>query len=74
MLTEKPAEGVKGYLLKDLNGKYFFRVYTDDGFIDYTLRAQEIPIELSSNFVSLYDGDNPKLDFSSQVLGKNKSD
>lgn len=70
--TEKPAKGVKGFLLWDVfNKEYTFRVYhKEGGFTDYDLCAEEIEVELTSNFNSLYDGDKPKLDFSSRALGK----
>lgn len=71
---ETPAKGTKGFLLWNPFDKcYFFRIYNEDkSFTDYDLRAEEIAVELTSNFVSLYDGDNPKIDFSSEVLGKPK--
>jgi hypothetical protein len=71
--TEKPAKGVKGFLLySPFTKKYFFRVYDPEDkkiFVDYDITAEDIEIELLSNFNSLYEGERNRLDYSSKVLG-----
>jgi hypothetical protein len=75
MIQEIPAKGIRGHLLySPFANKHFFRVYSDDreSFVDYDVTADDIEIELLSNFNSLYEGENRnKLDYSSKVLGKN---
>lgn len=74
MNIEKSAKGVKGFLLYNpFTKKHFFRVYDHKDksiFTDYDLIAEDIEIELISDFNSLYEGERNKLDYSSKVLGK----
>jgi hypothetical protein len=75
-MKEKKAKGTKGFLLySPTNLRYFFRVYNKKNprkFKDYDIRAEEVKIELLSNFNSLITNDDGSrvLDFSSKVLGK----
>jgi len=72
--TEKPAKGVKGFLLySPFTKKHFFRVYDPEDksvFVDYDITAEDIEIELLSDFNSLYEGKRNRLDYSSKVLEK----
>lgn len=72
--TEKPAKGVRGFLLySPFTQKHFFRVYDPEDksvFTDYDITAEDIEIELLSNFNSLYEGERNRLDYSRKVLGK----
>lgn len=62
-MVEKPAEGVKGFLLYDPHrDKYFFRVYGDvdpetgrKKFTDYEIYAEEIAVTIESRYVSLFE-------------------
>lgn len=70
---EKSAKGVKGYLLYDPYHKcHFFRVHNKKDpakFKDYKITAEDIEIELLSNFNSLIEleGGENILDYSSKV-------
>lgn len=77
MISEKPAGGVKGFLLySPFTHKHFFRVYESEDkrkFTDYDLRAEDIEVELLSDYNSLYKNEesgNAAIDFSSKVLGR----
>ena len=57
MIFEKPAKGVRGFLL--WNDSYFFRVYNEKDrsqFIDYKICAEDIEIEILADGLSLYEG------------------
>ena len=75
-LNEVSAKGIRGYLLySPIGNRYFFRVYDKDNpkeFKDYKITAEDIHIELLSDFNSLveYDDGSRSLDYSSKVLGK----
>lgn len=78
-MKETNAKGTKGFILYSPfggKGRYFFRIYKEDGtFEDYDLRCEELEITIDSDFYSLYDSDGNKfLDFSSEVLGRKKND
>jgi hypothetical protein len=73
--TEKCAKGIKGFLLySPIGNRHFFRVYDAVDkkiFTDYKITAEEIEIELISNFNALIqDSGGNRLDFSSRILGK----
>jgi hypothetical protein len=71
----EPAAGVKGILIRDLNGEITFRVYHDDGqFTDYEIRHDDLGVTIDENeLASFYkvDGHNI-LDHSPEVLGLEK--
>jgi hypothetical protein len=79
--TEIPAAGVKGFLLLNPHTNlYFFRVYdpdpgdgTPNKYTDYDLTAEDIEVELSSNYNALFKRDGQRrgaLDFASTVSSK----
>jgi hypothetical protein len=69
-MIETNAKGTKGYFLSLKNG-YVFRVYEGKNFVDYKIRAEEINVEILSDYYSFYEENNEKfLDFSSKALGK----
>lgn len=76
-MNEKPAKGVKGFLLySPFTHKHFFRVYdkTDKSkFKDYDICAEDIEIEIIDQFTVLRTGKDGvgKLDYSARVLGHN---
>ncbi|HEU0203591.1 MAG TPA: hypothetical protein VFR86_24540 [Burkholderiaceae bacterium] len=68
----RPAAGIKGFLLRGVDGKYFFRVYRDAGeFIDYELRHDDLEVTVSVDaLASFYEiGERRILDHSPEVLG-----
>ena len=70
--TVSPADGVTGFLLKSLDGSFFFRVYGSSGdFIDYDIRHDDLQVTISPDaFASFYKiGDSLLLDHSPEVLG-----
>jgi hypothetical protein len=78
MTKEKIATKTKGYFLyspfgEEKCGRYFFRTYNKDGsFIDYDIRAEEVEVQITSEWISLYKSDNNLnyLDWSSKTLGR----
>ncbi|MCK9458379.1 MAG: hypothetical protein M0R80_01900 [Proteobacteria bacterium] len=77
MNEEKPAKGVRGFLLySPFVKKYFFRIYNEDKtFEDYDLCAADIEVEIIDNSIALYSGSRNKVDYTSKVLGiKDKND
>ena len=80
IVTEKPANGVKGYILYNIfDHEYFFRVYDHGKHTDYRLAAEDIKVEIiSGDHLSLYERESEdedvenKLDWSSAYLGKSK--
>jgi hypothetical protein len=69
---EKSAKNQKGFLLySPIKQGYFFRIYHGETFTDYDLYAEEIEIQIVSDWVSLYESEEKnKLDFNSKTLGK----
>jgi len=74
-MTEKPAKGVRGFLLNQGTERYYFRVYREDydeyghrEFDDYQLRAEDIEVTIGSSVISLYEHEGTKwLDWSSKI-------
>lgn len=74
-MKEKPAKGIKGFLLySPLTKDYFFRVYNKKDkrkFTDYQITAEDIEIKILSRFNALIEKDGHYyLDYTSEVLGK----
>lgn len=69
-INETPAEQITGYLLKDKDEKYFFRVYDSIDkkiYKDYKLKAEDIKLQILSNKLSLYESNEEnKLDWQSR--------
>lgn len=80
-IKEQGAYNIKGYLLYDPIKKYhFFRVHDKEDsskFEDYELTAEDIEIQLLSDFNALVENEDGSkvLDYNSTVLGRkyNKS-
>lgn len=74
-VNEASAKGVRGYLLySPISNRYFFRIHNKENpveFTDYKITAEDIHIELLSDFNALvqYDDGNQSLDYSGEVLG-----
>jgi predicted DNA-binding protein (UPF0251 family) len=76
-MIEISAKKVKGFLLySPVDQRHFFRIYDPEDktkFVDYKITAEEIEIQLLSDFNALiHDEKGKRLDFSSRVLGKQK--
>ena len=72
---EKPAKNSKGFILySPIGNQYFFRIYSNNNktFTDYKINCEEIEVEITSDWLSLYEKEKPVLDWSSKTLGKNK--
>ncbi len=72
---EKPAIGITGFFCYNIfEKKYFFRVYDSQDktkFEDYSVNSEEFEVQITDNYISLYDGiTKNKIDWSSKVLGK----
>lgn len=78
MKKEKKAKGIKGRLLySPVNKNHFFRVYDKKDpkqFKDYKITAEDIDIELISNYNALieFDSGSNILDYSSRVYNTEK--
>ena len=75
MTIEKPAKGVRGFLLYDyFTHRNFFRTYNEDKtFVDYDICAEDIEIEIIDESISLYVcEDRNRVDYTSEVLGHDK--
>ena len=70
--TASPADGVTGFLLKRMDGSFFFRVYTTNGdFTDYDIRHDDLEVTIAPDaLASFYEiGERCILDHSPEVLG-----
>ena len=70
--TVSPAAGVTGFILKRMDGSFFFRVYGTSGdFTDYDIRHDDLEVTISPDaLASFYQvGDRLLLDHSPEVLG-----
>lgn len=71
-MTEKPAAGVTGILIKDINGQFRFRIYDENhNFIDYEIRHYDLKVTIDPNeLATFYEFDNGDavLDYSWEVL------
>lgn len=75
----EPAAGVKGVLIRTLDGAMAFRVYHDGGrFTDYEIRHDDLSVMIDKDALAAFyktcpraggDGDRRILDHSPQVLG-----
>lgn len=73
----KPADGIKGLLIRTLDGTMMFRVYHDDErFTDYEIRHEDLSVTIDRNaLASFYKvGKHNILDHSPQVLGLKKAE
>jgi len=76
MNFEKPAKGVRGFILRDFHGdKYFFRIYHHNesgkitGHTDYDLRTEELEVVIEDDAHSFYESVMAnKLDWSQKTL------
>lgn len=66
------ANKVKGTLIKSFDNKYYFRVYSDDGFKDYVIGHSDLQIIIDDEDAEFYEYDtgNLYLDHSRKTLGK----
>jgi len=73
-MKEMNAKGVRGFLMYDFKSdEYFFRVYEQGTFTDYKIRAEELEVDIVSDYYSFYISDKEKtLDFSSKAVGRKK--
>lgn len=76
-MREISAKGIRGFLLYNpISKNHFFRVYDRQDkrkFKDYQITAEDIEVELLSDFNSLIESDGGFtniLDYSSEALGK----
>lgn len=78
------AAGVKGVLIRTVNGAMAFRVYHDDGrFTDYEIRHDDLSVTIDNDALAAFykacpraggDGEDHILDHSPQVLGLSKAE
>lgn len=73
----KPATGVKGMLIRALDGALMFRVYHDRAcFTDYEIRHDDLSVTIDKDALAAFYkvGEHDILDHSPQVLGLKKID
>ena len=74
MSTSKPAQGQRGFLIRGMDGKIWFRQYTaDHEFVDYDITHFDCEIEIvddSAELVRNARGDY--LDYTREALGIDK--
>ena len=71
------ADGVEGVLLRDANGKVFFRVYDAIyNFVDYDLDHSDLKVVINDDdaFFWTYDNGDTTLDHSPKTLGRKVTD
>ncbi len=78
----EPAAGVKGVLIRALDGTLMFRVYHDnERFTDYELRHDDLSVTIEKDALAAFykacpraggDGERNILDHSPRVLGLKK--
>ena len=78
----KPAAGVKGMIIRALDGAMMFRVYHDhERFTDYEIRHDDLSVTIDNDELAAFykasprgggDGDRYILDHSPEVLGLKK--
>ncbi len=69
--TVTRADGVEGVLCRSINGRYFFRVYHENGdFTDYGLRHSDLTVMIRDSDAAFYKlGDRYLLDHTPATLG-----
>ena len=67
-INSRPAQGTRGFLIWS-GETYYFRVYHDQGFVDYDIRHSDLEIEIVDPDSAFYDGHT--LDHSPETLGIN---
>ena len=69
------ADGVKGVLIRTIDGTYKFRVYdADHNFDDYDLTHSDLSVTITDPDAFFYRGDNrDRLDHSPATLGINNA-
>jgi hypothetical protein len=70
------ARGVRGFILRDIDGSFFFRVYHEDkNFTDYELLHDDLEVVITLDAsAAFYKLDNRMiLDHSPEVLGLRKA-
>jgi hypothetical protein len=70
------ANGVQGFLLRSIDGSFFFRVYSENkDFIDYEILHNDLEVTITPDaFAAFYKfNDRMILDHSPQVLGLAKA-
>lgn len=71
----RPAAGVKGVIIRTLDGAFLFRVYHDhERFTDYELRHDDLSVTIDADELAAFykAGERDILDHSPQVLGLRK--
>jgi hypothetical protein len=71
----QPAAGVKGVLIRTLDGVMMFRVYHDrERFTDYEIRHDDLAVTIDADALAAFYkvGERDILDHAPQVLGLRK--
>lgn len=67
----KPANSVRGHLLRGIDGEYCFRVYGENHtFVDYDLHHYDLCVIIDDEDAAFYSGDGiDRLDHAPVTLG-----
>lgn len=71
----EPAAGVKGIIIRTLDGTLLFRVYHDrERFTDYEIRHDDLSVTIDADALAAFYkvGEHDILDHSPEVLGLRK--
>jgi hypothetical protein len=70
-MTARSAKGLRGCIIDDFNGGYWFRVYdADHNFTDYDLRHCDLAVIIDDDDAFLYEDEFiAKLDHAPATLG-----
>lgn len=72
MSSQISATGTTGFLCYNIDGSYFFRVYSENGFKDYDLVHSDLKVTIEDDDAYFYEAsDYAILDHSPETLGKN---
>ena len=71
MSMTKSADGIQGCLIRDIDGKYYFRVYDADyNFRDYDVMHSDLSITITDPDAFFYTGNGAdRLDHAPATLG-----
>jgi hypothetical protein len=71
----KSANGISGVLCQGYGGRYFFRVYNENGFKDYKLRHSDLSITINDEDAFLYENDeHAYIDHAPSTMGNESSE
>lgn len=70
-MKTKPANGVRGHIIKSFDGEHYFRIYSSDhNFEDYALAHSDLTVVIDDPDAFFYDDEySARLDHAPATLG-----